>query len=137
MLKTYFKEVSVSTRKKIDLVDLTSKIIEAVSEANIRNGLCVIFSPHTTAPIIVNEHESGLLQDITLKIQKEFPDHAGYQHDLVDDNAHAHLAATFFGESKIFPVKDSHIIKGTWQSIFLAEADGPRSRRVIIEIIGE
>lgn len=136
-MKVFFQEISIATKKKIDIVDLTLKIEEIVSNSNIKNGMCIIHSLHSTASIIVNEHESGLLSDIARKIEEEFPAGAGYQHDRIDDNANAHLATVFLGSSKTFPVKDSRIVRGTWQNVFLAEVDGPRSRRVIVEVMGE
>jgi len=79
-----------------------------------------------------------LLTDIVNKIKELFPLNAQYQHNIIDDNAHAHIASSIIGSEKIFPIKDGRIIRGTWQNIFLVELDGPRSqRRIIVEVIGD
>jgi secondary thiamine-phosphate synthase enzyme len=88
--------------------------------------------------VIANEHENGLMEDILSKIEDLFPESASYAHNAIDDNAHAHLASAFLGHSRMFPIVDGRLIRGTWQSIFLVELDGPRSRRnVCLQAIGE
>jgi len=136
-LKVYFSELSVQTRSRFDLVDITRQVEAAVSASQIRNGLCLVYAPHATAAIIANEHESGLLHDLLAKVRDLFPEGAGYRHDRIDDNAHAHLASAFIASSRIFPVRDGTLIRGTWQNIMLVEADGPRYRRVVVEVLGE
>lgn len=101
------------------------------------NGLCIIHSVHSTTAITVNEHDAGLLKDIVKKVQQAFRRGAGWLHDRVDDNADAHSASSFIGPARIFPVKDERLIRGTWQSIFLLELDGTRTRRIIVEVLGE
>jgi len=85
----------------------------------------------------VNEHEAGLTKDIVRKIQQDFPKGAGWLHDRVDDNADAHLASSFIGPTRIFPVQEGRLIRGAWQNIFLLELDGPRTRRINVEVMGE
>jgi len=136
-LKVFFHEFTVSTRKRVEVVDVTLQVEEAVAKSRVKDGLCLIHAPHATAAIVANENESGLLHDIVKKIEEVFPAGVGYQHDRIDDNAHAHLVSTFIGSSRIFPVKNSRILRGTWQNIFLVEADGPRTRRIIVEVFGE
>ncbi|OYT54967.1 MAG: hypothetical protein B6U77_02320 [Candidatus Hecatellales archaeon ex4484_218] len=136
-MKVFFHEFSLSTSKRLEIVDITDKVEEAVLKSGVKNGLCLIHAAHATAAIVVNENEFGLIQDILKKIEEEFPIGAGYQHDRIDDNAHAHLISTFLSSSKIFPVKGSRIVRGTWQNIFFVEADGPRRRRIIVEVLGE
>lgn len=136
-MKTFFEEISVSTGNRTEVVDITRNVEEIIKKSMVTNGLCVIHSVHSTTAIIVNEHEAGLLKDITKKVQQDFPKGAGWLHDRVDDNADAHLASSFIGPARIFPVKDGRLIRGTWQNIFLLELDGPRARRVIVEVLGE
>ncbi len=135
-LKAHFKEISLSTRKRLDLMDITGDVSNFVKECKIESGICLVNSPHSTTAIIVNEHESGLIEDILRKVQEEFPRGAEWHHDRVDNNANAHLAAVFLGHSKIFPIKNGRLERGTWQNIFFFELDGPRSRRVLFEAIG-
>lgn len=136
-LKTYFKEVNLSTKERLQLVNLTDAISSFVRKSKIESGICLVNSFHTTTGIIVNENESGLKSDILRKIQKEFPKGEHWKHNQIDDNAHAHLSSIFLGHSKTFPIKDGKLEMGTWQTIFFVELDGPRNRRILLEIIGE
>ncbi|OYT31790.1 MAG: hypothetical protein B6U94_01825 [Thermofilum sp. ex4484_79] len=137
-MKTYFKELTLSTNELLQLVDITYEVETAVKESGIKNGLCLVFAPHATAAIIANEHESGLMRDILTKIREEYPRNGKWLHNRIDNNAAAHLASAFIESARIFPVKSGKIVRGTWQNIFLVEMDGPRSyRRVIIEVLGE
>jgi secondary thiamine-phosphate synthase enzyme len=120
------------------LIDITAQVLSFAEEVRVKNGICVISVPHATAAVIANEHESGLMQDILTKIEALFPESSRYGHNAIDDNADAHLAATFLGHSRMFPIVDGRLVRGTWQSIFLIELDGPRSRReVCLQAIGE
>jgi len=136
-LKVHFSDFSVSTRSRFELVDITEQIEAAVSASKIGHGLCLVYAPHATAAIIANEHEAGLLSDILAKLRGLFPEGAGYLHDRIDDNAHAHLASAFLASSRVFPVRGGRLVRGTWQNIILVEADGPRNRRVLVEVLGE
>ncbi|MCY0859350.1 MAG: secondary thiamine-phosphate synthase enzyme YjbQ [Sulfolobaceae archaeon] len=137
-MKVYFEEIPVSTNKRFELIDITDKVEEAVRNSNIRNGICLVFAPHATAAIVANEHERGLMEDILTKIQEIVQPERNWKHNLIDDNAHAHLGGALIGADRVFPVKDGELVRGTWQNIFLVEMDGPRSRRhVIVEVLGE
>jgi secondary thiamine-phosphate synthase enzyme len=136
-LKVRFSDFSVSTRSRFELVDITRQVEAAVSASKIEDGLCLVYAPHATAAIIANEHEAGLLSDILAKLKDLFPEGAGYLHDRIDDNAHAHLASAFIASSRVFPVRGGRLVRGTWQNIMLVEADGPRTRRVLVEVLGE
>jgi len=135
-LKAHFKEISLSTRKRLDLMDITGAVSNFVKECKIESGICLVNSPHSTTAIIVNEHELGLIEDILRKVQEEFPRGAEWRHNRVDNNANAHLASVFLGHSKTFPIRNGRLERGTWQNIFFLEPDGPRSRRVLFEAIG-
>jgi len=99
------------------------------------NGIAVIYTPHTTTALIVNEAESGLLEDIVEVLQKLIPKGAGYKHDRIDDNADAHLRACILGNSLVIPVENGRLVLGTWQRILFVELDGPRRRRVYVKVI--
>jgi secondary thiamine-phosphate synthase enzyme len=135
-LKADFKEISLSTRKRLDLMDITEHVSSFVDECKIESGICLINSPHSTSAIIVNENEAGLKEDILRKVREEFFQGRGWQHDRVDNNAVAHLGSVFLGHSKMFPIKNGRLERGTWQNIFFLELDGPRSRRVLLEVMG-
>ena len=136
-MKVKIKEIKIETNERIQLIDITNQVEEFVKESEIKNGLCLISSLHSTTAIIINENESGLIQDILYEVQKVFPKDEKWLHNRIDDNADSHLASAFIGSSKTFPIKDGKIIRGTWQNIFLLELDGPRIRRIILEALGE
>lgn len=137
-MKVYFKELTLSTKKQYELIDITYEVEKAVQDSGISNGLCIIHAPHATAAIIANENEVGLVHDIIRSIKELYPRNAGWKHDIIDDNAAAHLGSAMIGSTRIFPVKNGKLVRGTWQNIFLVEMDGPRHyRRVVIEVIGE
>lgn len=129
------EEFTVTTDHQFELVDITAQVENAVKKFEAAEGICLIFVPHATAALWVNENEPGLREDVLEALQRWFPK-GEYKHDLVDDNARAHLISSFLGQSKIFPVESGNLVRGTWQSIFLVELDGPRSqRRVLVEVI--
>lgn len=137
-MKIYFEDIYVSTSKQFELVDITDKVEEAVKKSGVTNGMCLIFVAHSTAALVANEHERGLMEDILTKIKEFVEPSRGWKHNLIDDNAHAHLGSAFLGADRVFPIRNGRLVRGTWQNIFLVELDGPRSERhVTIEIIGE
>ena len=137
-MKVHQDEFEIRTSKRTDLIDITSEVENSVRKSKVKNGFCNVFVPHATAAVILNENEDGMVEDILNKIKKEFPSGAGYKHDRIDDNADSHLASSFLGQSKIMPIKENRLLRGTWQQIFVVELDGPRnSRKVIVTIIGE
>ena len=136
-MKVFFQDEDISTRSRTELVDITNIVEETVRKSGVTNGICIVHSVHSTTAIIVNEHETGLIKDIVKKIHQDFPKGIGWLHDRVDDNADAHLASSYIGPTRIFPVRNNRLVRGTWQNIFLLELDGPRTRSIIIEVIGE
>jgi len=136
-MKVFFQDRDISTKNRTELVDITDIVEEAVRKSGITSGICIVHSVHSTTAIIVNEHEAGLVNDIIKKVQHDFPKGTGWLHDRVDDNADAHLASSYIGPTRIFPVRYGRLVRGTWQNIFLLELDGPRTRSIIIEVMGE
>lgn len=121
----------------MQLVDITDDVREAVSESGVEEGIVHVFSRHTTAAVIVNEPESGLLRDVVNKLEELVPEGAGYEHDKVDNNADSHLRAILLGPSVTLPVAGGEPVLGTWQSILFVELDGPRTRRVLVTVVGD
>jgi len=137
-MKVYQDEFEISSSRRTEAIDITRKVEEIVEKSKVKNGLCQIFLPHATAGIVLEEGESGLIKDIEEDVKKRFPKGTGYQHDRIDNNADSHLASGFIGQSRILPVKDGRIVRGTWQRPLVLELDGPRGmRRVFITVIGE
>ncbi len=136
-MKVFVKEFTVSTKSREDIVNITREVEKIVSESGIENGLVLVYVPHATALLIVNEDEPGLRTDYVNKLLQIFPRNGQYLHNRIDDNANAHLASAMIGSSRIFPLVNGRIIRGTWQEILLIDMDGPRTRRVVVEVIGE
>ena len=127
--------IEVSTTERIDIVDVTTEVAEAVPP-DISNGVCLVFVPHTTAGVVLNENERRLLNDITQTIADLVPADEDYEHDAIDDNAVAHLQTTVLDESVTIPVVEGELDLGRWQSVLFVECDGPRTRRVSPTVIG-
>jgi len=137
MLATQHHVISLSSTSRREFIDITSQVVEIVRRSSVKDGICVVSASHATAAILVNENERRLIDDMLAKIEELFPSSARYSHNSIDDNADAHLAAVFIGHSKIFPISGGTLVRGTWQSVFLVELDGPRQRREVhIEILG-
>lgn len=127
-------DVEVPTTERLDVVDVTGRVEDAVPD-DVTDGVCTVFVPHTTAGIVVNEHERRLLDDLEAALERLVPRGDGYAHDAIDDNADAHLRAMLLGESANVPVQDGQLALGTWQSILLVEGDGPRTRRLTVTVL--
>ncbi len=128
-------ELVVETSAAEELVDITSRIAGLIS---IRKGIVLVYVPHTTAALFINENaDEGIREDIVRSLSTLVPKRAGWKHDAVDGNAHAHIKSALLGPSQMIPVIDGKLALGTWQGVFLAEFDGPRSRRVLVEEMGK
>ncbi len=136
-LKVYTKEFHVSTSRRFQAVRITDKVLEILRESGIKNGLLTVFLPHATAAIVANEFEPRIASDYLEWVKRYVPPDAPWRHNDIDDNAHAHIASAIIGPSRTFPVVNGSLIRGTWQEIILLEFDGPRHRRVVVQIIGE
>lgn len=137
-MKTYSKEIEFSTNKEKEVIDLTDEVMSAVRESDIENGIFVAQLPHATSMLVLNESETGVKQDILDKLDDFAPPRGGYRHDRIDNNADAHIKAALVGSSRVLPVIDGKLIRGTWQSFLVIEQDGPRSRRkLVVFIMGE
>ena len=119
--------IQVDTTDRVDVVDVTADVTAALA-AEADRGVCTVFVPHTTAGVVVNEHESRLLADVERALERLVPRDEAYDHNTIDDNADAHLRAIILGESVSVPVVDGALALGTWQSILFVECDGPRTR---------
>lgn len=126
----------VETRKRTEAVDVTGLVERAVRASGVKEGLAVVHSPHTTTAVVVNEREGRLVQDILDWASRLAPEGAGYRHDGTDGNAHAHLRGVLMGASVTLPVSGGRLALGTWQSVLFVELDGPRSRRLHVQVLG-
>ena len=125
------ESIVIKTRERIELIDITEKIISLVDESKIKQGICHVFVPHATAALILQENEHGLKKDIVNKIDELFF-RGDYLHDRIDNNAAFHIASRIIGQERSLPIRDSRLVRGTWQNIFFVELDGPRSHREVV-----
>lgn len=125
--------IHVKTRSRIEMVDITSSVQKEISKSKTSDGLCLVYVPHTTAGITINEGaDPAVCKDIMDKLNELVPANAGYRH--MEGNADSHIKASLMGSSVHVMVENGHLVLGTWQKIFFCEFDGPRSRRVYFQI---
>ncbi|MEW6592374.1 MAG: secondary thiamine-phosphate synthase enzyme YjbQ [Candidatus Hadarchaeota archaeon] len=136
-MRTWSKDLVISTRRSRDVLDVTDEVLSAVRESKIKNGLLLVQLPHATAALVLNEDESGIKEDLLNKLEDFAPQRGSYQHDRIDDNAHAHLKSAFIGSSRVLPIVDGRVVRGTWQSFLVIEEDGPRTRKLTVFVMGE
>ncbi|ABM80963.1 secondary thiamine-phosphate synthase enzyme YjbQ [Hyperthermus butylicus] len=136
-MRVFVKEFTVRSSERLQVIDITEKVEKVVKESGISNGIALVFVPHATAAIIANEFEPRIVEDYLELIRQVFKPDYPWKHNTIDNNAHAHLASALIGPSRCFPVAGGRLVRGTWQSILLLELDGPRSRRIIVEVMGE
>lgn len=128
------KVLNVRTSHRVDLIDITSKIENLVSESNITEGICCLFVPHTTAGITVNENaDPSVKVDIAYKLNSLVP--AGDKYTHTEGNADSHIKSTITGSSINLIIENGRLVLGTWQGIYFCEFDGPRNRKVYIKFI--
>jgi secondary thiamine-phosphate synthase enzyme len=122
------------TRKKQEMVDITQKVADLVRQTGIAEGMCLVYTPHATAALVINENaDPNVCEDILDAMGCMVPEGA-WRHDRVDNNAAAHIKSTILGPSETVPVRSGMLRLGTWQSLMLVEFDGPRDRTVIVEV---
>ncbi len=129
-------KISVQTRQKTELIDITGKVQDAVSSAGIDNGICMIYVPHTTAGITINENaDPTVASDILNILNRIVPWEADYRH--AEGNSPAHVKSSLVGVSQLVAVEGGKLALGTWQGIFFCEFDGPRNRNVRIKTMAK
>jgi len=127
--------IDVSTGSRVEMVDITSEVRDAVSRSGVRNGLCTVFAPHTTAAVTINENaDPEVVRDLVMELNKIVPFDDGYRH--AEGNSAAHLKSSLLGCSETLIIEEGRPLLGTWQGIYFCEFDGPRRRRVQVKILG-
>lgn len=131
-----YSTVKVRTEKSQQMVDITREVQGVVDTSGVRDGICVVFSMHTTAGITVNENADPDVQmDMLDGMSRAFPERDDYRH--AEGNSHSHLRTSCVGPSVSLIVSDGRLLLGTWQAVYLCEFDGPRIRSVAIKICGQ
>ena len=130
------QQIEVRTRSHDELVDITDQVQKVVSQSGIKTGLCHVFVPHTTAGLTLNENwDPAVRRDMLMALGKMVPWDDDYQHG--EGNSAAHVKASLMGFSHTLLVEDGRLVLGSWQGVYLAEFDGPRRRRVLVDVPGE
>lgn len=127
----------VSTHDRDELVDITSKVSRAVKDAGIREGAVTVYVPHTTAGVTINENaDPSVVHDIIAALDAAVPwRQSFYRH--AEGNSAAHVKSSLVGCHTTVPVRDGSMMLGTWQGVYFCEFDGPRTRHVIVTVVGE
>ncbi|MEO0181035.1 MAG: secondary thiamine-phosphate synthase enzyme YjbQ [candidate division WOR-3 bacterium] len=128
------KEISLRTDRRCQLLDITRQVEEAVASSGVSDGICVIYVPHTTAGITVNEAaDPSVASDISGTLSRLVPAGAGYSH--TEGNADSHIKSVLVSPSITLIIKGGRLVLGTWQGVFFCEFDGPRARKVLIKVV--
>ena len=129
--------ISISTSKRQELIDITSKVEAIVKKSKVKEGLCTVFAMHATAAIIINENaDPNICLDLIDSLNEIIPK-GKWRHDKLDGNADAHIKSSILGPSETIPIKNNQLQLGTWQAVMLADFDGPRNREIIVQVIGD
>ncbi len=128
------KELSINTSNRNELVDITQEVNNIVKQSKIKDGICIVYCPHTTAGITINESaDPDVQRDIIVNLSKLIPKNGDYHHS--EGNSDSHIKSSLIGASETLIIKDNNLVLGTWQNIYFAEFDGPRQRKVIIKTL--
>jgi secondary thiamine-phosphate synthase enzyme len=128
--------LNVKTGTRVEFREITAEVADIVWESGVGSGVCHVFVPHTTAGVMVNEHaDPGVVADIAAQLEEMVPQGRQYRH--LEGNSPAHIKATIVGPSETLLVEDGRLVLGTWQGLFFAEFDGPRSRRVLVKVTAD
>ncbi len=125
---------TVKSKSRTQLIDITSEIQKAVRSSGISEGLCMLYVPHTTAAITINESaDPSVASDIMMVLNEVIPWKADYRH--LEGNSPAHIKSTLVGASEVIAIENGSLVLGTWQGIFFCEFDGPRTRSVHMRLL--
>ncbi len=126
----------VRTAATSDLIDVTHSVQKAVDRTGVKEGICFVFIPHTTAAVTINENaDPAVSEDLLVALDRIVPVDGRYRH--LEGNAPAHIKSSLVGSSQVVFVESGKLMLGTWQSIFLCEFDGPRTRKVYVKVMSQ
>lgn len=137
-MKVFREYLKVKTDKRIDFLDITEKVQEAVSKSDVEDGIVLVNPMHITASVFINDAESGLIQDFEEWLEKLAPKNFDYKHHQTgEDNGFSHLWRTIMGRETTVAVSEGKLDLGTWERIFYGEFDGMREKRILIKVLGQ
>ncbi|MDD2927489.1 MAG: secondary thiamine-phosphate synthase enzyme YjbQ [Candidatus Omnitrophica bacterium] len=130
------EKINLKTSRRVELMDITAKVQQAVDKLKVNNGVCFVFCPHTTAGLAINENaDPSVKSDIINTLNKLIPPDAGYAHS--EGNADSHVKSSLFGPALSIFIENGSLMLGTWQAVYFCESDGPRPREVWLKVIEE
>lgn len=145
-MKVFKQKIEIKSTTQIEFIDITDKVEEVIEKSGVREGQVLVYSPHTTAGIIINHNEAMLLQDFMRTLYRLVPVSDRYSHDLFElsrsnqsdgrSNGHSHCKTMILGVSETLPIEKGKMLLTEKQNIFLAETDGARTRDIIVQVIG-
>jgi len=128
--------ITIETTERNQMINITSLVQTKVNESGIKDGVCYVFVPHTTAAVTINENaDPDVVRDILFTLDKLVPHKNNYRH--IEGNSDAHVKASLFGNTATVIINNGKLVLGTWQSLFFCEFDGPRRRKIMIKVIGD
>ena len=127
-------KIDVTTRTRTEFVDVTSQIQEIIKQNEVKEGICYLYVPHTTAAVTINESaDRNVVEDIIFMLNKVIPFESKYLH--TEGNSAAHIKASIVGSSETILIENGRLMLGTWQGIFFCEFDGPRRRQMLVKVM--
>mgnify|MGYP001563518356 FL=1 len=137
-MKSYTEHLWFNTSKRIEFINITDKVEQAVKKSGIKEGIVLVNAMHITASVFINDDESGLIEDYKGWLAKLVDPKGYYKHNLTgEDNAYAHLMRTIMGREVVVAITNGKLDFGPWEQIFYLELDGQRKKRVMVKIIGK
>lgn len=128
------KTLNIKTRSRTEFVNITSEVQKVVSESGVKNGMCYVYVPHTTAGVTINEGaDPSVVKDMLSTLNELIPRNANYLH--MEGNSDAHIKTSLMGSSEAVIIDKGKLLLGTWQAIFFCEFDGPRDRNVTVRVV--
>jgi secondary thiamine-phosphate synthase enzyme len=125
----------LSTKGPDSLTDVTHQVQQTVAEYGVAQGFCLVYCPHTTAAITINENaDPDVQRDLLVALDRAVPQEGGFHH--AEGNSAAHAKSTLVGASCLIPIDEGKLVLGTWQAVFFCEFDGPRRRKFAVQVIG-
>lgn len=129
-------EFHVQSNKQQEVIDITDKVQDIVDKTKVYEGMCIVYVPHATAAVIINEnYDPNIMLDFIDSLEENIPSGV-WRHDKIDGNGSAHIKSSIVGPSETVMIKDGKLLLGTWQNICLCCFDGPRKRRVLVKVFG-
>ena len=126
--------LNVSTSRKDQLIDITKDVVSVVRQSGVKCGVCYVYVPHTTAAVTINENaDPDVVSDIIMGLEAIVPNGLSYRH--AEGNSTAHIKSSMIGVSEEILINDGSLVLGTWQGIYFCEFDGPRNRKVLVEVL--